>query len=105
METKYKKYFFRNYLNKALVNKYQIMYIHIIEDNHNEISLESFNEKDLEKISKRFSRFVRTQMDRSSLIVINLANNNLKEKLVEEEMFVNRLIFDKLKSSQVKDHG
>jgi hypothetical protein len=45
MEAKHKEYFFSNHLNKTLVNIHQIAYIHIIEDNHNEVSLESFKWK------------------------------------------------------------
>jgi hypothetical protein len=44
-------------------------------------------------------------MDRMSLIIINLANNNLGEIFLEEAMFVNQLMLDRLKFSQVKDHG
>jgi hypothetical protein len=59
MEAKHKEYFFSNHLNRTLVNIHQIVYIHIIEDNHNEVSLELFIGKDVEKINKRVGRFVR----------------------------------------------
>jgi hypothetical protein len=100
------EYFFSDHFSKTLTNTLQIRYINIIENSHNEVSLVSFNERDVKKTSKRLNRIGSTQMDRSILICNDFASNNsLKKNFDEEELVNSQFLSSKLAFSQITDHN
>jgi hypothetical protein len=104
-ETIVMKYLFCNHFSKILMNSLQIKFINIIESSHNEVSLVSFNERDVKKTGRRLNRIGNTQMDRSILIFNNFARNNSLEKNFDEEELINsQFLSSKQKFSQITDH-
>jgi hypothetical protein len=90
MEVEHKEYFFSNHLSKTLVNPHQVEYINIIENEHNEIRLESIGEGGVKDEIRRIIGAHSPRRDRLFLfLILKFGDLNWFRRRFEREANIN----------------